>query len=113
MHVLPRGFQRVRYFGLFSHRQRATQEQVSAALEGVEAVGTTAEAAVLEASKAEQPLVKTCTACGQGIRASEGERGDAAELVRHSDCLTLRHGRGSCPVGNPPRPCSVSRRVAL
>ncbi|NLY00326.1 MAG: tyrosine-type recombinase/integrase, partial [Rhodopirellula sp.] len=23
MHVLPRGFQRVRYFGLFSHRQRA------------------------------------------------------------------------------------------
>ena len=36
MHVLPRGFQRVRYYGLFSHRQRAMQEQVRAALEGVD-----------------------------------------------------------------------------
>ncbi|NLY00324.1 MAG: hypothetical protein GXY83_29860, partial [Rhodopirellula sp.] len=66
MHVLPRGFQRVRYYGLFSHRQRATQEQVRAALQGVDAVGTAAEPAVPEASEAEQPLAKTCSACGQG-----------------------------------------------
>ncbi|NLX96540.1 MAG: transposase, partial [Rhodopirellula sp.] len=66
MHVLPRGFQRVRYYGLFSHRHRATQEQVRAALEGVDTVGTAADLAVPEASEAEQRLAKTCMACGQG-----------------------------------------------
>jgi hypothetical protein len=66
MHVLPRGFQRVRYYGLFSHRQRAAQEQVRGVLEGVEAVGAVAEVTVLEASKAERPLAKTCAACGHG-----------------------------------------------
>ena len=66
MHVLPRGFQRVRYYGLLSHRRRATQEQVRTVFQGMDAVGTVGEAAVPKTSQAEQPLAKTGAAVEHG-----------------------------------------------
>jgi hypothetical protein len=64
-HVLPKGFVKVRYFGLFSRHKRAMLAQVRVVLSvGMEGAGGTS--IVLQAARATeaQEPIYTCPACG-------------------------------------------------
>ena len=74
-HVLPRGFVKVRYYGLFSRRHRPLLAQLRAQLALVEAgssggagEGRSAAGAVVPTRV--RPAVEHCPVCGQGMRAS-------------------------------------------
>jgi Putative transposase/Transposase zinc-binding domain len=73
-HVLPRGFVKVRYYGLFSRRYRPLLAQLRAQLALEEAgssggagAGRSAAGAVVPTRV--RPAVERCPVCGQGMRA--------------------------------------------
>jgi predicted RNA-binding Zn-ribbon protein involved in translation (DUF1610 family) len=73
-HVLPRGFVKVRQFGLFSRGQRSVLAQVRAYLAVLDVGsrrgrGTRADAAEVSVSAALQPTVERCPVCGQVMQA--------------------------------------------
>ncbi len=74
-HVLPRGFVKVRYYGLFSRRHRPLLAQLRAQLaleeagsSGVAGEGRSEAGAVVPTRV--RPAVERCPVCGQGMRAS-------------------------------------------
>lgn len=74
-HVLPRGFVKVRYYGLFSRRHRPLLAQLRAQLaleqagsSGGAGAGRSAAGAVVPPRV--RPAVERCPVCGQGMRAS-------------------------------------------
>jgi len=108
-HVLPRGFVKVRYYGLFSRRHRPLLAQLRAQLALVEAgssggAGAGRSEAGAAAPTQVRPAVERCPVCGQGMRASvrvpQRSRGppDArdAERVTSGDTGQAAIAAGSC-----------------
>jgi hypothetical protein len=84
-HVLPKGFVKVRYYGLFSHRQQALLAQVRAQLLQTEPPAAPARAAeVIQPHRAPE-LVVRCPVCGQPMQHTvlvpACSRGPPARLV--------------------------------
>jgi hypothetical protein len=63
-HVLPTGFVKVRYFGLFSPNKRVVRDQVRAMLSVAEAGAAGAATPLLSSAAAEPSPSYTCPACG-------------------------------------------------
>jgi Putative transposase/Transposase zinc-binding domain len=63
-HVLPTGFVKVRYFGLFSPNKRAVLDQVRAMLTVAEAGAAGVVTPLVSSAAAEPPPSSTCPACG-------------------------------------------------
>ena len=72
-HVLPKGFQKVRYYGLFSASQRPRLAQARQLLGRPAAPETTqpAEISPTPAAAPPEPLVLRCPTCGQPMRLSQ------------------------------------------
>lgn len=85
-HVLPKGFVKIRHFGLLANRQRAQKLQLSRHLLLPVTVATTgAEAAALAAPKIEPAPVRHCPKCG-------GCRFIRIELPKEADVASAAGG---------------------
>jgi hypothetical protein len=67
-HVLPKGFVKVRYYGLFSHRQQAQLAAVRAQLLRTERVAAPGRSPALPPRLPERAPVMRCPVCGQPMR---------------------------------------------
>jgi len=84
-HVLPKGFVKVRYYGLFSHRQQALLAKVRAQLLQTQARAAPVRAREEIAPRRKLELVLRCPMCGQPMQHTKQivacSRGPAARLV--------------------------------
>jgi hypothetical protein len=70
-HVLPKGFQKVRYFGLFSSGQRPRLTQARSLLGPAAPPPPTATAPPAQAPRPPDPPIIPCPACGRPMRHSQ------------------------------------------
>jgi hypothetical protein len=70
-HILPRGFVKIRYYGLFRVGNRRVLEQVRAVLAPPEHAGTAPAAASTLPAVPTPPVVLRCPACGQPMQLTQ------------------------------------------
>ena len=82
LHVLPRGFVKIRYYGFLAHRRRSTELAHCRRL--LEASATPDDAATVLTSEQRQAVERRCPLCRQGLL-------HIVEWLSAAELLTRRH----------------------